>query len=210
MSDTNRGRTAAYRRRALFAGFAGLFGALVAVGGASSGCGGNAESYCEARCDCQGCSQREREDCADDVEDAERLATFDECATQYAEYLDCYVDEGSCESGGWVTATCAEKARALRGCSRRASAFVKSACEEELTKRESCGLTGGGSDPCTPDAECAAFCSLGASCDELANPQPGSTYAECASACAGNGSSSNSSSATGGSSGGSSGGAAGP
>ena len=61
----------------------------------SAGCsGGDPASFCEARCDCQGCSMEERDDCVDDVEDAARLADHDGCADGYAEYVSCYVAEG--------------------------------------------------------------------------------------------------------------------
>ncbi len=127
---------------------------------------------------------RESEDCIDEVDDAARLADHDGCAEAYAEYVSCYVSEGTCQEGAWSTSSCTERGSALRSCSQRAATFVKTVCQEERDKFSSCGLSGGGSSPCTKDAECVALCSLAASCAELANPMPGGPYATCAIACA--------------------------
>ncbi|MDI1432704.1 hypothetical protein [Polyangium sorediatum] len=174
-------------RRVLSAALAGLGVTLASLGG---GCQSETASYCETRCDCQGCSQRETEDCTDDVEDAERLAEHDGCASMYSVYLTCYVDEGSCENGAFITSSCAAAADALRACSQRSSTFIKTPCQEERAKRESCGLSGGGSSTCTGGDECAAYCGLSASCDDLSNPQPNSPYVNCVIACSESGSSS--------------------
>lgn len=155
-----------------------------------AGCESQVNAYCVSRCTCQGCSQLERGDCLDDVEDSERLAEHDGCATEFADYLSCYANEGSCMSGAWVASTCTVKGTALRDCSARSATFVKSACEEEKDKRAACGLTGGGADPCTGADECTAFCALGASCDDLANPMDGSPYAACVVDCTSSSSSS--------------------
>ncbi|HVK64692.1 MAG TPA: hypothetical protein VM694_09465 [Polyangium sp.] len=174
-------------RKVLSAALAGLVATLASLGG---GCQSETASYCETRCDCQGCSQRETEDCTDDVEDAERLAEHDSCANEYSVYLTCYVDEGSCENGAFITSSCAAAADALRACSQRSSTFIKTACQEERAKRESCGLSGGGASPCAGGDECAAYCGLSATCDDLSNPQPNSPYVNCVIACSGSGSSS--------------------
>ena len=159
----------------------GLFGLLPLL---SAGCAGDEPtSFCEARCDCQGCSMQEREDCVDDVEDAARLADHDGCADGYAEYVSCYVSEGTCEDGVWITSACASLGTALRSCSGRAATFVKSVCDEARDKLAGCGLSGGGPTPCSKDAECVALCSLARSCDELVNAFPGSPYVTCVNAC---------------------------
>lgn len=158
---------------ALFVGFVS-FGATFV-----SGCESQVNSYCVSRCDCQGCSQRERADCLDDVEDAERLSTHDGCADAFAAYLQCYANEGSCTNGGWIASSCSDEGSALRACSDRSATFVKTACAEEKDKREACGLTGGGADPCAGADECTAFCALAASCEDLANPPEDSTYVNC-------------------------------
>jgi len=158
---------------ALLAGFVSIGAAFV------GGCENQVNTYCVSRCDCQGCSQRERADCLDDVEDAERLATHDGCADQFATYMQCYANEGSCTNGGWVASSCSDEGSALRTCSDRSATFVKTACLEEKEKRAACGLTGGGVDPCTGADECAAFCALGASCQELTSPTENSVYVNC-------------------------------
>ncbi|HRI68835.1 MAG TPA: hypothetical protein PK156_31615 [Polyangium sp.] len=158
-----------------------------------SGCESEVNSYCVARCNCQGCSERERADCLDDVEDAQRLAEHDGCATQLSSYLACYVGEGSCNSGAWAASSCLDEGTAMRTCSSRAATFIKSACEEEQDKRAACGLGGGGSESCFGAEECAALCALGASCNDLESTPPDSTYSLCVVDC----SSTSSSSSTG-------------
>jgi len=155
-----------------------------------AGCESETASYCEARCDCQGCSQREREDCTDDTEDAERLAEHDGCASEYSSYVTCFVDDGTCNNGAFISSACGPERDALRGCSSRSATFIKTPCQEERLKRESCGLSGGGASPCAGADECAAYCALAASCDDLSNPQPDSTYVNCVVACSDSGSSS--------------------
>ena len=172
-----------------------LFGALTFV----SGCDSEVGSYCATRCNCQGCSERERADCLDDVEDAQRLAEHDGCAEPYSAYLACYTSEGSCVDGAWAASMCMDEGNAMRTCSFRAATFIKSACDDEQDKRAACGLSGGGSDPCLGADECAAACALAASCDELAAPTPDSTYSLCVVDCT---STSSSSGGSGGSSGG--------
>lgn len=147
-----------------------------------SGCESPVATYCVARCDCQGCSQVERGDCLDDVDDAQRLAEHDGCTSKFDDYMSCYADTGTCVSGAWIASTCTIKGSALRDCSERSAKFVKTACEEEIDKRASCGLTGGGTGPCGPGDECAAFCALQAPCEELVNPS-GTNYSNCVSDC---------------------------
>lgn len=148
-----------------------------------AGCASDTTSYCEARCDCQGCSQREREDCTDDVEDAERLAEHEGCAAAYSSYVTCYVDEGVCSNGAFISSSCADEADALRACSLKSATFIKTPCQEERAKRQSCGLSGGGDTPCEGGDACAAYCALAASCEELTDPQPDSTYVNCVIGC---------------------------
>lgn len=153
---------------------------LSIVGG---GCGDAASAVCVARCDCQGCSQKERDDCADDIDDAKRLADFDACGDAFSSYAACYEGEGTCSEGVWVTSTCTDLGRAMQSCSRRASLWVRTACQEERDKFEACGSFGGGSSDCTGITECVALCALGASCGELVDPQSGTTYVNCVNTC---------------------------
>jgi hypothetical protein len=177
-------------RRAIASALAGIVFSLGALGALGTGCQSETASYCETRCDCQGCSQIETEDCTDDVEDAERYAEHDGCASEYSAYVNCYVDDGTCSNGAFITSSCAAAADALRTCSSRSATFIKTACQEERAKRESCGLNGGGANPCTGGDECAAYCALSASCEELSDPQTNSAYVNCVIGCSGSSSSS--------------------
>lgn len=158
---------------ALFVGFVSLGATFVA------GCESQVNAYCISRCDCQGCSQRERADCLDDVEDSERVSAHDGCAEEFATYVQCYVNEGSCTNGGWIASTCSSEATAFRTCSARSARFVKTACAEERDKRVACDVPGGGADPCLGADECTAYCALAATCEELADPPEGSAYVNC-------------------------------
>lgn len=171
-----------------------LLGSSAATMSFVSGCESQVNDFCVARCDCQGCSQREREDCLDDIDDSQRLAEHDGCATEFAEYLNCYANEGTCTIGAWIASTCTAKGSSLRSCSLRSASFVKTACEEEKEKRAACGVGGGGADPCTGADECTAFCALSATCSDFTNPQPNSTYVNCVINCTGTSSSSGGSS----------------
>lgn len=161
----------------------GLFFLAGGLFGSGLGCQGTASGVCVARCDCEGCSQREREDCVDDVEDSARLADHDECGDAFSAYVDCYANEGVCTDGVWSSASCAHEASALRACSSRAALWVRSACQEAAGKLEACGLSVGNPSTCDSNQECVAYCTLSATCDDVLNPQAGSPFTNCANAC---------------------------
>lgn len=165
----------------------GLFSAAIALLSGlalfGSGCEAASSTVCVARCDCEGCSQKEREDCVDDVDDAERLADYDGCGTEHDKYVDCYGNKGTCSDGVWVTQSCAEQGTALRTCSTRAAKWVRTVCDEANVKLDACGINNGSVSDCTGYSECTALCVLGASCDDILNQQ--SAYLDCVFGCQG-------------------------
>jgi hypothetical protein len=66
----------------------------------ATGCGGGA-SLCDDICDCTGeCSENDREECYDEVDDEQRAADNEDCGSQYDEYLSCLNSEFECREGG--------------------------------------------------------------------------------------------------------------
>jgi hypothetical protein len=67
-----------------------LFGLGVSV----TVCGPSAGSFCDAKCDCQGCSNREYDDCLYDYDDDEIRADRRGCLDLFDEYADCVEYDG--------------------------------------------------------------------------------------------------------------------
>jgi hypothetical protein len=80
------------------------------------GCGSSISSLCEDGCDCQGCSDRELDDCIDTFEDAERAAEDEGCADQFDDLLACYDDEFSCIDGEVDLDGCGPEQESLGDC----------------------------------------------------------------------------------------------
>jgi hypothetical protein len=64
----------------------------------STGCTSLATDFCALQCDCEGCSDNQREECA--IEEGARVDQADVygCADLHDEYLQCVVDHPLCES----------------------------------------------------------------------------------------------------------------
>lgn len=58
------------------------------------------EDLCDARCDCSGCSEDEREECSIERQGRVDHAGAYDCEEEYIEYLQCFVDESRCEDAG--------------------------------------------------------------------------------------------------------------
>lgn len=180
MDKTNRKGS---RWLSLLGASSGLVMLMGGLFGAGLGCEGSSSGVCVARCDCEGCSQKERENCADDVDDSARLADHDDCGDAFSAYVDCYENEGTCADGVWMSAACASQSSAFRACSLRAARWVRSPCTEAALKITSCGIPSGNPSSCDSVSECAAFCALRASCQELLESMPGSAYVGCVVEC---------------------------
>jgi hypothetical protein len=78
-----------------------LVGWLGIVSLASLGvmCGPSAGSYCDARCDCLGCSTHDYDHCRIDYESTEEHADLHGCSDLWDEYADCTLDERACFNG---------------------------------------------------------------------------------------------------------------
>ena len=78
---------------------------------AVSGCGPVEEDVCDAKCECEGCSDREFDDCVfhhdDDFERADRNG----CPELYDDLIACEDDTGRCSGSEWETSCKAEHDR---------------------------------------------------------------------------------------------------
>jgi len=74
------------------------------------------ESLCDDKCDCEGCSDRQYDDCVHDYESDERAADNRNCLDLYDDLVDCRADTGYCDGGyDWETDCGREKDR-LKDC----------------------------------------------------------------------------------------------
>lgn len=63
----------------------------------SAGCGPSASSICSDIDECVGLSERDFDDCVDDIEDLERDADREGCLEEYDEALLCFEDTYRCD-----------------------------------------------------------------------------------------------------------------
>lgn len=136
---------------------------LASLALALAGCGGGASGFCNDYCDCVGCSDNEREDCIDDVEDSLDEADKAGCGGEADDVLSCYSSEFECKSGDRVD---------LDGCDAEQDAFSECAdgsvsiggagdpCQELYREIEAGGCGGGGEIECSGETEIAARCYL--------------------------------------------------
>jgi hypothetical protein len=151
-----------------------------------AGCGGGASGFCNDYCDCVGCSDNEREDCVDDVEDSLDEADKAGCGGEADDVLSCYRSELECLSGDRVD---------LDGCDAEEDAFSDCAdgsvsiagagdpCQELLRALENGGCGSGQEQvECSGQSEIAARCYL-ASVSDICSPSQEEldAYSECVS-----------------------------
>ncbi len=59
-------------------------------------CGPSAGGFCDAACDCRGCSDREYDDCLHDFDDEDRRADRFECYPEWDDYAACVSAGDAC------------------------------------------------------------------------------------------------------------------
>jgi hypothetical protein len=148
----------------------------------TSGCEGGEPPLCKAQCDCMGCGMRERQDCVDDVEDAERNAANEGCSAQFSDYVTCFAGR-TCSDNGTFTTSCDIQGEALEKCSSLAGKIVRTTCEDARDKFISCGLGGFQVSPCAPQSACVARCALAATCSDLQTQPSNGPFVTCANNC---------------------------
>jgi hypothetical protein len=81
---------------------------------ALTGCPSSVDALCDARCDCEGCSDYQYDTCLNDADaDAARADRLG-CADLFDEYAACVDDTGVCHGAEWDTSCGAEHDRLKR------------------------------------------------------------------------------------------------
>lgn len=73
------------------------------------------EDLCDAKCDCEGCSDRDYDNCVFDREDDEIVADRRGCLDLYDEYVVCQLDTWRCRGADFDTSCGPERDR-YRNC----------------------------------------------------------------------------------------------
>ena len=73
--------------------------ALLTLALATLGCGPSEEAVCDLKCDCEGCSDSEYDECLDKYDDELRAAEREDCVDDWDELMACRDDTGFCKDG---------------------------------------------------------------------------------------------------------------
>ena len=74
---------------------------LLLLGTTITMCGSSADSFCDAVCDCRGCSDREFDNCVYDYEDREDEADRRNCLDDWDDYASCVESGDGCRRLRW-------------------------------------------------------------------------------------------------------------
>jgi len=162
-----------------FAAWIGLGVMLVLLG--PFGCSVGAKEICNLKCDCEGCSEPEYDDCMSDVDATIVKAKGYGCEDQYSDWLSCVYHEAECRNGetfAWDGCDIEEDALAKCGGSDACNAAAKKLCDE-------CNFSCSDPDPatCTGRYECLSKCVVSATCADVAAMSADSAYTQCVNAC---------------------------
>ena len=91
-----RGSTTRSGRLARLGAWLGIGLGLATFGG---GCSPSAEDICDLKCNCEGCSDKQYDDCVADIEDTTAKAKEYGCEDEYGDWLGCIDKEAECRSG---------------------------------------------------------------------------------------------------------------
>ncbi|MEJ7733482.1 MAG: hypothetical protein WKG00_30340 [Polyangiaceae bacterium] len=80
------------------------------------GCGPSATAVCDAKCDCEGCSDRDYDNCVDDIDDDLRRAEDRDCADDWDDLIACREDTGYCKDGDKFEDDCGHEKDRLKQC----------------------------------------------------------------------------------------------
>ena len=107
-------------------------------------CGTSPTALCEQACECSGCSERELEDCIDELEDDEKRAEEEGCDSEFSDMLDCFADELECKGGDDVEIDgCEGETDRLNDCLGRSSRLSDDDDETTVNPPPSGGGMGG-------------------------------------------------------------------
>jgi hypothetical protein len=82
----------------------------------TASCTSTEEDVCDAKCECEGCSDREYDDCVFDYEDDERAADNRDCLDLYDEFIACRDDTGYCDGGREFETSCGREKDRFKAC----------------------------------------------------------------------------------------------
>ena len=88
---------------------------MLAAGSTLMMCGPSSGTFCDARCDCVGCSDRAYDDCIFDYEDDEFVADRRGCLDLFYDYSDC-VEYGDACRGTDYDHYCDNERKRWRNC----------------------------------------------------------------------------------------------
>ncbi|HSO00651.1 MAG TPA: hypothetical protein VLS89_20305 [Candidatus Nanopelagicales bacterium] len=89
---------------------------LLAAALASTGCGTLEADLCDLKCDCEGCSDFEYDECLDKYDDDLRDAEREGCEDLYDDLLACEDDTGDCSGGGEWDTRCSDEKDDFKDC----------------------------------------------------------------------------------------------
>jgi hypothetical protein len=156
-----------------------LLGLGLGLASQISGCGTSSAAVCDLVCDCTGCSNREYDDCVDDLDDLERDAEDDGCTAEYDDLMDCLGDELDCDDDRVDIGRCDGELEDLAECLDEPPTFTSVANPCDLAV-QICGAAPQEID-CTGSTACASTCIVAANSCDVSDP----SLASCIQACAG-------------------------
>ena len=72
---------------------------VVAMALFTAGCSPSVAGYCDDKCDCEGCSDNDYDECLDKYEDEERHAENRDCLDYWDDLMACRGDTAFCKDG---------------------------------------------------------------------------------------------------------------
>jgi len=154
---------------------------LASFAGSAGGCDPGASDICDLKCECEGCTEAERDACLADIDGTVTVAEEKGCSDQYNAWLVCVESEAECREGTkFAFDGCDIEEDALADCGggNQCTAAAKKLCAE-------CNFVCAEPDPdkCVGQYACESACIVNAPCTEIASPTPGGAFETCMNGC---------------------------
>lgn len=88
--------------------------AMALVAGTAAGCASLTTDYCDLECDCEGCSDNQRDECSVEQDARAEQADVYDCADLHDDYLQCIVDRPLCEGADFRNPPACDDAKERR------------------------------------------------------------------------------------------------
>lgn len=166
--------------------------------GALGGCTPSATAICERICECTGCSELQRADCIDDLEDNEKAADDAGCGLEFNDVARCYDDAFECRNDAPRVTGCDVEIETLQHCASGAGVGAFGNPCELATRRisdrfEECGIQVDNPEDEQPEctnelgrqATCIADCVDATSCGGLTGDDQAALqeFSDCTNVC---------------------------